>query len=902
MIMCRLVAWVLVILVVMPGLVFGQLAVWDAGGKSPRWDIPENWDTDKVPTINDAVAIDLPDVNCVIDEGVDAKCMALDVANLTKQVRCGLEIRGGSLTSAGYIRVANPVDTNGIMTITGGTVNTSNKGRLQIGMNNRSYGVVIIRGGEVTASDKVEIGKNTGATGYLYIEGGTLNVAGYGSDDFELATYGTGYVYMTGGELRVTDQIKLAQGSASNSNGKAYFYLYGGTVTASNLRSPADTYGKPYMDITDGRLILAGDDTATVNDYVGRGWLVGYGGIGKVVATYDPNLDQTIVTATRPAAEYAWAPTPANLSEVEMGQTGIRLSWRPGKYAAAHRVYFGQDKDAVAQADASGTWPQYKGQQTQTSLNVGQLELGTTYYWRVDEVNDNPWAPAGSPWKGDVWQFTVANYIVLDDMESYGDLEQPGPPPAPGSRIWYTWRDGAGWTMPSPVQGNGTGSVVDPNRGVVHSGSQSLKIYYDNDGTNMFGQNTAFYSEVTVDLAHLAIGRDWTRWPVKALSLWFYGNAANTLEQSDGLYIKINGVKVAYDGPAVHLQEAKWHEWNIDLTRLGVDLRSVLSLAIGIGNPASPTSGGSGIIYVDDIRLYLPRCMPQIVKPVGDLDSDCDVDMEDLALLAQGWLQRDYIDRGSDGILRNFASQTTQWIQDPDRGRGLQLDGVDDWVDLDDAMFGNFHDRTIAVWVRISEFPETYPYVFSFQNAASAPYRIYIRTRGTDSVRVHFVEDYSPDLKVGKDVWRHIAFVLRDTPDGLCTGELYGDGLLIGKLAGRPRHLGAARSVSIGCFGDGSSGFIKATYDDFRIYARALSPDEVAALAQGAGPVDRMMVHYRFDETSGLVAANSSSYKFARPLLVAGELYTAEPEGSRVVNLLDFALLAKSWGAYQLWP
>jgi hypothetical protein len=333
-----------------------------------------------------------------------------------------------------------------------------------------------------------------------------------------------------------------------------------------------------------------------------------------------------------------------------------------------------------------------------------------------------------------------------------------------------------------------------------------------------------------------------------------------------------------------------------------VDLRSVTSLSIGIGNPSGASAGGSGVLYVDDIRLYLPRCMPQLSRPVGDLDMDCDVDIQDLALMAQGWLQQDFIDRGSDGILKNFASQTQQWVQDPVRGRSLELDGLDDWVDLDDAMFGNFHNKTIATWVRISQFPDTYPYVFSFQNAASAPYRIYIRTRGTDSVRVHFVEDYSPDLRVGVDQWRHVAFVLRDTPDGLCTGELYGDGLLIGKLVGRPRHTGGAKGVSIGCFGDGASGFIKATYDDFRVYDRPLSADEIAALAQGAGPSDQMMVQYKFDETSGLVASNSSSYRFARPLLAAGEIYTAEPDGSKIVNLLDFALLAQNWGAYQLWP
>jgi hypothetical protein len=57
-----------------------------------------------------------------------------------------------------------------------------------------------------------------------------------------------------------------------------------------------------------------------------------------------------------------------------------------------------------------------------------------------------------------------------------------------------------------------------------------------------------------------------------------------------------------------------------------------------------------------------------------------------------------------------------------------------------------------------------------------------------------------------------------------------------------------------------------------------------------------------FDETSGLIATNSSTYVFNRPLLSPAELYTGEPQGSRVVNFKDYVILAKSWLERQLWP
>jgi hypothetical protein len=89
--------------------------------------------------------------------------------------------------------------------------------------------------------------------------------------------------------------------------------------------------------------------------------------------------------------------------------------------------------------------------------------------------------------------------------------------------------------------------------------------------------------------------QDWTKYGVKTLGLWFYGAAGNTGQS----YVKINGVKVLYDGDAGDLALATWQPWNIDLTALGVNLQSVTKLAIGIDG-----NGASGTLYVDDIRLY----------------------------------------------------------------------------------------------------------------------------------------------------------------------------------------------------------------------------------------------------------------------------------------------------------
>ena len=82
------------------------------------------------------------------------------------------------------------------------------------------------------------------------------------------------------------------------------------------------------------------------------------------------------------------------------------LSWKPGKFADTHDIYLGADADAVnaaGRANPSGVLVS-QGQDANTYDPAGPLELGKTYYWRVDEVNA---PPSSTIAKGTVWSFTV---------------------------------------------------------------------------------------------------------------------------------------------------------------------------------------------------------------------------------------------------------------------------------------------------------------------------------------------------------------------------------------------------------------------------------------------------------------------------------------------------------------
>ncbi|MHC4074109.1 MAG: LamG domain-containing protein, partial [Planctomycetota bacterium] len=102
----------------------------------------------------------------------------------------------------------------------------------------------------------------------------------------------------------------------------------------------------------------------------------------------------------------AYAPDPADGSL--HASTWANLTWRPGPSAVTHDVYLGDNYDDVNE----GTPETFLGNQADTTLLIGfpgfpvpdGLVPGTTYYWRVDEVDD---ADPNSPWKGNVWSFSI---------------------------------------------------------------------------------------------------------------------------------------------------------------------------------------------------------------------------------------------------------------------------------------------------------------------------------------------------------------------------------------------------------------------------------------------------------------------------------------------------------------
>ncbi|NQT01564.1 MAG: hypothetical protein HQ580_06050, partial [Planctomycetes bacterium] len=232
---------------------------------------------------------------------------------------------------------------------------------------------------------------------------------------------------------------------------------------------------------------------------------------------------------------------PAN-GAVDVTQTPV-LTWVPGVFAASHQVYFDADKETVKNADTSS--PEYKGTKDlgSESYEPGQLEWDTTYYWRIDEVNN---ANADSPWTGPLWSFTTANFLVVDDFESYNDLDPADPN---SNRIFNAWLDG--FDNPA-INGSVVGYANPPfvEQTIVHGGLQSMPMSYD---------NAVGKSEATMTLTY---PRDWTVNGVNTLTIWFRGDAANDAEP---MYVVLNGSAVVNNDNPDAAQRTAWTAWNIDL-------------------------------------------------------------------------------------------------------------------------------------------------------------------------------------------------------------------------------------------------------------------------------------------------------------------------------------------------
>lgn len=297
--------------------------------------------------------------------------------------------------------------------------------------------------------------------------------------------------------------------------------------------------------------------------------------------------------------DIAWMPIPVD--GARNVPTDAALTWSPGRHAEKHTVYFGT---ALTDVDENAVPVSYPPQpQDANTYDPSGLEMSRAYYWRVDEVN------GPNTWTGNIWSFTVTDYLVVDDFQSYNDIS-----------IYGTWRQGGDAVIYLSM-------ASEP----AHECDPSIKIRYRS--------YRDYYSEA---VRTFSPAQDWDVVGAEVLQLFFYGTADN--DANELMYLALGdgniSVVVPYYGDANDIRNEDWQQWNINLRDFtDVDLANVTDIAIGFGDGTPPLGSGTGIVYFDDIRLYPSECLED--RPAADFNIDCVVDFKDLKVMAESWLYFD---------------------------------------------------------------------------------------------------------------------------------------------------------------------------------------------------------------------------------------------------------------------
>ena len=549
--------------------------------------------------------------------------------------------------------------------------------------------------------------------------------------------------------------------------------------------------------------------------------------------------------------------------------TDAILSFSPGQSATKHIIHFGTDLTNIG-ASAGGVSEPPQLQDANT-FDPGGLELGTTYYWRIDEVNDQ------NAWPGAVWSFTTKNHFIVDDFEQYNFL-----PPNDPNHNWIneTWKK----------------VIVNLWTEQTHEcGKKSMEFAY------WYSRNSPDSETVRA----FSPPQDWASTDAKVLELYFYGMSYNTVSQ---MYLVLNDgnsdIVLPYLGDANDITKETWQPWRIELQELqDIDLSNIESIAIGFyADPGDPYGeyGGSGKIYFDDIRLYSSRCLEENM-PDADFNSDCLVNFEDLEEIAFSWLDtgyniypvaapnapvawyefEDYVtDSAGNAHGRKIGNPTyTQGVY----GQAISFDGYEDAVELSGAanLFSKISTGiTIAFWQYGADSPHHTDtlccsnYTYGGDDPAIAinlgcwrrPGKYHWDCGNPWSFENRLSGNHRyPGEWFGR--WNHWAFT-KDVEAG--TMRIFLNGLLYDTRTDAKTPISGITSFEIG---NGWYGGYDGSIDDFLIYDYALTQPEIAYIATGG------------------------TGSFDQKLLTPADL-----NGDNKIDFADFALLAEHWLENQIWP
>jgi len=263
-------------------------------------------------------------------------------------------------------------------------------------------GEVVVNGVTFTNSDDL-LGNSVGA---IFLAGNTT-----GDDDYDEILSTLDY----GGGTSTT----ISVGSGTLTSGAAYLVQLWFTDLRAAQMNRVMTFGDGLGNTVDVHASGAGLGQYAVGTFTAD---AGSQTLSLITNAFgNAHITAYQVRTTEPLP-YASGPDPPDGALHE--DTWVSLSWTTGAYAVSHDVYLGENFDDVNEGTRDSDV--FRGNITDTFIIAGfagnpypdSLVPGTTYYWRVDEVNDTE---PDSPWKGEIWHFSIPPKTAYSPEPADGD-------------------------------------------------------------------------------------------------------------------------------------------------------------------------------------------------------------------------------------------------------------------------------------------------------------------------------------------------------------------------------------------------------------------------------------------------------------------------------------------------
>jgi pectate lyase len=308
--------------------------------------------------------------------------------------------------------------------------------------------------------------------------------------------------------------------------------------------------------------------------------------LGKIddARIYDRTLSG-IEIASIYAPLYATAPSPVNgATNVVLNPT---LSWTAGFGATAHNVYFCTDPCNLPSYMVSDG-------QTETTYSPGSLQLGTTYYWQIEEISDY-----GNT-LGEILHFTTDTGKATNPSPADSALYVP-------VDTALSWSAGSGASSHDLYMGTSPGSLVLVQAGVPATSfdpgglDAGVNYYWRIDEHNVMG---------------VATGDVW--------SFRTEGQIYDPVPHDMGSNVAVNPTLIWAAGIASGSQDIYF----------GTNFNDVNDAVL----PANDFDR-NGEVGFGDIEVLASQWLtdPQGSIPSADLSGDGNVNFVDLAMLATTW-------------------------------------------------------------------------------------------------------------------------------------------------------------------------------------------------------------------------------------------------------------------------